>query len=137
MDEGGKARISGRPSVAVPCMLASMLQAACGTTAAGPCHVGMRDGLPLNCRGAPAHASLPSPKGQYYITGKLTPSLYEPDALFIDPTTRVQGGCHHACVGRSGAPTPLKGDAEWAEPACSPFSCCTGRLACPWCFMRA
>lgn len=30
-------------------------------------------------------------EGQYYVTGKLTPSLYEPDALFIDPTTRVQG----------------------------------------------
>ncbi|KAI8474812.1 MAG: hypothetical protein J3K34DRAFT_406682, partial [Monoraphidium minutum] len=29
--------------------------------------------------------------GQYYVTGKLTPSLYEPDALFVDPTTRVQG----------------------------------------------
>jgi hypothetical protein len=31
-------------------------------------------------------------QGQYYVTGRLTPSLYEPDALFTDPTTRVEGG---------------------------------------------
>jgi hypothetical protein len=29
--------------------------------------------------------------GQYYVTGQLTPALYEPDCLFTDPTTSVKG----------------------------------------------
>lgn len=29
--------------------------------------------------------------GQYYVTGKLTAGLYEPNCLFVDPTTRVTG----------------------------------------------
>jgi hypothetical protein len=46
-------------------------------------------------------------QGQYYVTGNLTPSLYEPDALFIDPTTRVQGGRRRAARASPGrAPRP-------------------------------
>eukprot|EP00232_Nephroselmis_pyriformis_P023571 CAMPEP_0182873222 /NCGR_PEP_ID=MMETSP0034_2-20130328/12196_1 /TAXON_ID=156128 /ORGANISM="Nephroselmis pyriformis, Strain CCMP717" /LENGTH=227 /DNA_ID=CAMNT_0025005857 /DNA_START=14 /DNA_END=693 /DNA_ORIENTATION=+ len=29
-------------------------------------------------------------EGQYYVTGKLTPEIFEPDCAFIDPTTNVK-----------------------------------------------
>lgn len=30
-------------------------------------------------------------ENQYYITGKLSPEVFEDDCVFTDPTTRVQG----------------------------------------------
>lgn len=37
------------------------------------------------------HVHLASPLSQYYVTGKLTKSLYAPDCRFKDPTTDVKG----------------------------------------------
>jgi hypothetical protein len=64
--------------------------------------------------------------GQYYVTGQLTPALYEPDCLFIDPTTRVKGEqqrhpplhtstMHH--------PLRLKSAQTCLLPACSSMLC--------------
>jgi hypothetical protein len=35
-------------------------------------------------------------ENQYYITGKLTPEVFEDDCIFTDPTTRVQGTEYYA-----------------------------------------
>eukprot|EP00882_Tetradesmus_deserticola_P019053 GHRQ01020498.1.p1 GENE.GHRQ01020498.1~~GHRQ01020498.1.p1 ORF type:complete len:205 (+),score=42.52 GHRQ01020498.1:143-757(+) len=34
-------------------------------------------------------------QGQYYVTGNLTSSLYDPNCTFKDPTTNVKGEQHH------------------------------------------
>jgi hypothetical protein len=42
---------------------------------------------------APAAAAAAA--GQYYVTGNLTSSLYDPDCTFKDPTTNVKGLMQH------------------------------------------